>query len=104
MAGLRKILGTSLEIWGGIRIVVDLLESIEATRSYARIAVLQLVSAPSSRTLTATVIAVGLALMFYEPLRDFVKNLGNDDVQTLSLTNATGEKEEPPTRKSRRFD
>jgi hypothetical protein len=68
MAKLRKAVGICLAVWGGIRLVVDLLESISATRSYAQSAYLQLASTPSSATLTVAVIATGAVLLLFEPI------------------------------------
>jgi len=76
MGKLRKILGIFLEIWGGVRFVVDLLSSLDATKSYGHYAYVQLAASPASRTLTITVIAVGLALLLYEPLKRLISNRG----------------------------
>ncbi|HXW93280.1 MAG TPA: hypothetical protein VEK33_22215 [Terriglobales bacterium] len=71
---LRKIIGWALGIWGGIRIVVDLLESLNATRKYVASGYVQLASAPSSRTLTVTIIVVGLVLLFFELVKTLLQN------------------------------
>lgn len=68
IARLRKVVGICLAIWGGLRVVVDLLSSLDATRNYAHFAYLQLAAAPASRSLTITVVVVGLLLLVYEPL------------------------------------
>jgi hypothetical protein len=68
----RKIIGTFLEIWGGVRIVVDILSSLDATKNYVHYAYIQLAAAPASRSLTITVIVVGLVLLLYEPVQRFL--------------------------------
>jgi hypothetical protein len=72
MGRVRKIVGILLEIWGGVRLVVDLLSSLDATKDYARYACMQLATAPVSRTLTVTVIVVGLVLLLFEPVQRLI--------------------------------
>src|SRR5579863_1604395 len=71
MAKVRKVVGTLLEIWGGIRLVVDILSSLDATKEYAHYAYIELVATPASTSLTVAVIVVGLVLLGYEPLTRF---------------------------------
>jgi len=66
---LRRVIGVLLEIWGGIRLVVDALESINATKAYVASSYAQLIAAPSSRTLTVAVIATGTVLLVAEPIK-----------------------------------
>jgi hypothetical protein len=63
---LRRIVGAILAAWGGIRTVVDLLGSLASTKEYISASYVQIISAPSSRTLTVTVIIVGLVLLLFE--------------------------------------
>ena len=78
MGRARKVLGMTLEAWGGIRFIVDLLESITATRNYARSAYAQVVASPSSRTLTAAVIVTGSVLLLYEPIKKWWRTSTED--------------------------
>lgn len=75
MRKVRKVVGTCFAIWGGIRTVVDLLSSFEATRDYARSAYLVILTAPASRSLTVAVIVLGLALLLYEPITRLWSNI-----------------------------
>jgi hypothetical protein len=71
MNTLRKVAGWMLAGWGAIRGIVDLLESIKATRDYAdalyHLRYLSFGLAPSTE-LTIAVLAVGGGLMFAEPI------------------------------------
>lgn len=77
---LRKIIGVVLAIWGGVRAVVDLLASIDATRSFVHAAYVDIIATPASRTLTITIIVVGLALLLYEPTKN-AWNRGKDKIE-----------------------
>jgi len=90
MPRLRKGIGIFLEIWGGVRLVVDLLESIEATKSYSHAAYLQIVSTPSSRTLTVSVIVVGLALLLYEPLKSWWQTKPKEEKPQANVAQVLG--------------
>jgi len=74
MKRIRKVIGVLLEAWGGIRIIVDLLGSVDATKEFANSAYVQIVGTPSSTTLTVTVIAVGLVLLLFEPVKNWWSN------------------------------
>lgn len=84
MQKLRKAVGAILEAWGGIRLVVDLLGSMDATRKYAHSAYADIVSVPSSRSLTIIVISVGAVLLLYEPIRRFVTSSKTTQEDILS--------------------
>jgi hypothetical protein len=72
MSKVRKFVGYALEAWGGLRLVIDLLGSFEATRAYAGSAYAVILSAPGSITVTVTIIVVGAALLLYEPIKTLV--------------------------------
>src|SRR5258708_20577197 len=84
MARLRQVVGICFATWGGVRVVVDLVSSLDATRNYAQFAYLQLGAAPASRSLTIAVVVIGLVLLVYEPLIRFWQR-----VPTQSSDNST---------------
>jgi hypothetical protein len=80
---VRKIGGIVLAAWGAIRIVVDSLESIRATASYARIAYVHVLAAPSSTELTVVVIVVGSGLIFSDEIKRGIDHLRGNPTQQL---------------------
>lgn len=75
MRRLRKLLGLLFLVWGGIRFVTDLLESVEATAKYAKWSYEHL-SAPHSTLATVVIIVVGIGLIFAEKVQALVSESG----------------------------
>jgi hypothetical protein len=74
----RTVVGIVLAIWGSIRGVLDLLSSLGYAKEYAGYSYAQIVAAPSSRTLTVTVVVTGAVLLLFEPIKKWWQGEGAD--------------------------
>lgn len=80
------VLATLLGIWGVIRIIVDLLESVQATAKYAHSAYISAIAAPQSEVLTVAVLIVGATLLYGEEIRTATTRLWHGDEKKQSKT------------------
>lgn len=91
MRKLRKVIGTLLGIWGGIRIVVDVLSSMDATKEYAHSFYATVLASPTSDTLTVAVIVTGLVLLLFHPIKDWWFGAKRPDEAIFAAPAAAGD-------------